>query len=242
MWDLVVRAVRGADARIAASDVRALLTTEDVSSPIGRCWTIDPLDGTKGYLRGGQFAIALALLEEGVPVLGVLGLPRLGALGDDAGSGVVLAATRGGGAMQAGIDGGPWVPVSCRAWARGSPIRFAGSVERAHSTTDSIEAALASLGPVVPVRVDSQAKYGLVARGDADLYVRSSPDRAYRECIWDHAAGWLLARESGCTVTDLRGAPLTFSHGRRLDRNEGVLCASPALHEAALDTLGVRRR
>jgi 3'(2'), 5'-bisphosphate nucleotidase len=242
MWDLVVRVVRGVDACMAASDVRALLTNEDPLTPFGRCWTIDPLDGTKGYLRGGQFAIALALLEDGVPVLGVLGLPRLGACGDGAGSGVVLAATRGGGAMQAGIDGGSWRRVSCRAWARGSPIQLAGSVERAHSTTESIETTLASLGPVAAVRVDSQAKYGLVARGDADLYVRSSPDRSYRECIWDHAAGWLVAREAGCTVTDLRGAPLAFCHGRRLERNEGVLCASPALHEAALDTLGVRRR
>jgi 3'(2'), 5'-bisphosphate nucleotidase len=240
MWDLVVDAVRAVDARMAASDVRASLSNVDPPSSAGRCWTIDPLDGTKGYLRGGQFAIALALLEDGVPVLGVLGLPRLGALGDGAGSGVVIAAARGGGAMQAGLDGGPWIRVSCREWTLGSPIRLAGSVERAHSTTDSIEDTLASRGPVTAVRVDSQAKYGLVARGDADLYVRSSPDRSYRECIWDHAAGWLVAREAGCEVTDLRGAPLSFRHGRRLEQNEGVLCASPALHVAVLDALAVR--
>jgi 3'(2'), 5'-bisphosphate nucleotidase len=242
LWDLVVDAVRGVDARMDASDVRASLSNVDPPSPSGRCWTIDPLDGTKGYLRGGQFAIALALLEDGVPVLGVLGLPRLGMLGDGAGSGVVIAAARGGGAMQACLDGGPWARVSCREWARGSPIRLAGSVERSHSTTDSIEATLASLGPVTAVRVDSQAKYGLVARGDADLYVRSSPDRSYRECIWDHAAGWLVAREAGCEVTDLRGTPLSFRHGRRLEQNEGVLCAAPALHAAVLDALGVRAK
>lgn len=237
LWDLVIDAVRGVDARMDASDVRASLSNVDPPSQCGRCWTIDPLDGTKGYLRGGQFAIALSLLEDGVPVLGVLGLPRLGALGDGAGSGVAIAAVRGAGAVQAGLDGGPWARISCRGWVPGSPIRLAGSVERAHSTTDSIEATLASLGPVTAVRVDSQAKYGLVARGDAELYVRSSPDRSYRECIWDHAAGWLVAREAGCAVTDLRGAPLSFRHGRRLEENEGVLCASPALHAAALDAL-----
>jgi 3'(2'), 5'-bisphosphate nucleotidase len=242
MWELVVDAVRDVDARIGALDVRALLTTVDSPSAVGRCWTIDPLDGTKGYLRGGQFAIALALLEDGRPVLGVLGLPRLGATGDGMGPGVLVAAADGAGSMQAGLDGGAWTRVACRPWSRGMPIRIAGSVERAHSTTDSIEASLAALGSVSAVRVDSQAKYGLVARGDADLYVRSSPDRSYRECIWDHAAGWLVAREAGCTVTDLRGAPLTFCHGRRLERNEGVLCASPALHEAALGNPGVRSR
>jgi 3'(2'), 5'-bisphosphate nucleotidase len=237
MWDLVVDAVRAVDARMTASDVRASLSSVDPPSSSGRCWTIDPLDGTKGYLRGGQYAIALSLLEDGVPVLGVLGLPRLGMLGDGAGLGVVIAAARGGGAMQAGLDGGPFVRISCREWTRGSLIRLAGSVERAHSTTDSIEDTLASRGPVTAVRVDSQAKYGLVARGDADLYVRSSPDRSYRECIWDHAAGWMVAREAGCVVTDLRGAALAFGHGRRLERNQGVLCGSPALHQAALDAL-----
>jgi 3'(2'), 5'-bisphosphate nucleotidase len=237
MWDMVVDAVRGVDARVGASDVRALLTAVDPPCAARRFWTIDPLDGTKGYLRGGQFAIALALLEEGVPVLGVLGLPRLGARGDDAGPGVVVAAAEGAGAMQAALDGGAWTRIACRLWSRGMPIRLAGSVERAHSTTDSIEASLSAFGPVSAVRVDSQAKYGLVARGDADLYVRSSPDRSYRECIWDHAAGWMVAREAGCVVTDLRGAALAFGHGRRLERNQGVLCGSPALHQAALDTL-----
>jgi 3'(2'), 5'-bisphosphate nucleotidase len=141
--------------------------------------------------------------------------------------------------MQAALDGGPWARVVANAWRPGAPIRLAGSVERAHSTTDSIEAALATLGPVSAVRVDSQAKYGLVARGDADVYVRSSPDRTYREWIWDHAAGALIAEEAGATVTDLRGRPLSFAEGRRLESAEGVLCASPALHAAAVAALGV---
>jgi 3'-phosphoadenosine 5'-phosphosulfate (PAPS) 3'-phosphatase len=234
LWDLVVRAVLGVDAGVTAAGVRGLLVTEAPTPARGRCWTIDPLDGTKGYLRGGQFAIALALLEDGVPVLGVLGLPRLEGEGDGSGAGVVVAAARGLGAMQAGMDGGPWTRVAARAWRPGAAIRLAGSVERAHSTTDSIEAALAALGPVSAVRVDSQAKYGLVARGDADLYVRSSPDRTYREWIWDHAAGALIAQEAGAMVTDLRGRPLSFAEGRRLESAEGVLCASTALHEAVL--------
>jgi 3'(2'), 5'-bisphosphate nucleotidase len=239
LWDLVVRAVRAVDAGVSAVDVRALLATEAPTPARGRCWAIDPLDGTKGYLRGGQFAIALALLEDGVPAIGVLGLPRLGGQGDGVGAGVVVAAAREFGAMQAPLDGGPWARVAANAWRPGAPIRLAGSVERAHSTTDSIEAALAAIGPVSAVRVDSQAKYGLVARGDADVYVRSSPDRTYREWIWDHAAGALIAEEAGATVTDLRGRPLSFAEGRRLESAEGVLCAPRALHAAVLGALGL---
>jgi 3'(2'), 5'-bisphosphate nucleotidase len=237
LWDLVVRAVRGVDAGASPGAVRDLLATDAPAPMCGRCWTVDPLDGTKGYLRGGQFAIALALLEDGAPVLGVLGLPRLAADGEGSGEGVVIVAARGRGAMQAAIGGGPWARASVRAWHAGAPIRLAGSVERAHSTTDSIESRLAALGPVSAVRVDSQAKYGLVARGDADVYARSSPDRGYREWIWDHAAGTLVAQEAGATVTDLRGRPLSFGEGRRLESAEGVLCASPALHAAALEAL-----
>lgn len=238
LWDLVVRGVRAVDASASAESVRSLLVTHAPAPAHGRCWAVDPLDGTKGYLRGGQFAIALALLEDGVPVIGALGLPRLGGHGDGPGTGVVVAAARGFGAMQAPLAGGPWARIAACAWRPGAPIRLAGSVERAHSTTDSIEAALSSLGPVAAVRVDSQAKYGLVARGDADVYVRSSPDRAYREWIWDHAAGALIAQESGAAVTDLHGRPLSFAEGRRMESAEGVLCAPPALHAAALAALG----
>lgn len=242
LWDLVVRGVHGVDSGVSPSSVRGLLATDAPTPARGRCWTIDPLDGTKGYLRGGQFAIALALLEDGKPVIGVLGMPRLAERGDGVGAGAVIAAARGHGAMQAGMHGGPWSRVEARAWHPGAPIRVAGSVERAHSATDAIEAALSELGPVSAVRIDSQAKYALVSRGDADVYVRSSPDLAYREWVWDHAAGALVAQEAGAVVTDLRGQPLSFAEGRRLESSQGVLCAPPALHAAALSAVGCARR
>jgi 3'(2'), 5'-bisphosphate nucleotidase len=78
----------------------------------------------------------------------------------------------------------------------------------------------------------------LVARGDADAYVRRSPSPGYRECAWDHVAGALVAREAGCTVTDVHGRPMDFGGGRRLAASEGVLCAAPGLHAALLAALG----
>src|SRR5690606_27076032 len=61
--------------------------------PQGRFWTLDPIDGTKGFLRGEQYAIALALIEQGRVVLGVLGCPNLPGTGGS--RGVVMAAVRG---------------------------------------------------------------------------------------------------------------------------------------------------
>ena len=116
-------------------------------------------------------------------------------------------------------------------------MRVAGSVEAGHSAGDALEHAAAAAGPVHAVRVDSQAKYALVARGDADAYLRLSPDAGYAECSWDHAAGALVATEAGCTVTDVRGVPLDFGAGRRLFGARGIVCAPAKLHARLVDAL-----
>ena len=215
-----------------AAGVREALSCGGHAGGSDRFWAIDPLDGTKGYLRGGQFAIAIALVEAGRPVVGVLGLPRLADAGTGTGAGVLVAASLGHGAEQRAIGGRASSPLRARDWSPGMPIRLAGSVEKSHSASDDLESAVSRLGAVDPVRVDSQAKYALVARGDADAYVRRSPSAGYREWIWDHAAGALVATESGCTVTDTLGTPLDFSRGRRLEASTGILCAPPRLHRA----------
>ena len=238
----VVRALQDAGLALSRDEVRDTLAAGvDAGGADGECWALDPLDGTKGYLRGGQFAIAVGLLRDGVPVAGAVAAPRLAVRSTDAGAGVVFLAAAGQGAWQEELlaaSGGARTPVRARPWSRGDAIRLGGSVERAHSASDVLEAAASALGPVVPVRVDSQAKYALVARGDADAYVRRSPSPGYRECAWDHVAGALVAREAGCTVTDVHGRPMDFGGGRRLAASEGVLCAAPGLHAALLAALG----
>ena len=77
----------------------------------------------------------------------------------------------------------------------------------------------------------------LVARGDADCYVRLSPSAGYRECIWDHAAGALIAGESGAVVTDAAGRALDFSCSRRFRDSSGIVCATPRLHASLVDLL-----
>jgi len=87
------------------------------------------------------------------------------------------------------------------------------------------------------VRLDGQTKYAIVARGQADLFLRVPARRSYVERIWDHAAGAIIATEAGCCVTDIRGEPFDFSRGRGLEANVGVLVAPPALHGRALGAL-----
>ena len=70
-------------------------------------WALDPIDGTKGFLRGGQYAVCLALIKDGEPVLGVVGCPNLPVdyTSADAERGVIFVAVKGQGAFQVGALG-----------------------------------------------------------------------------------------------------------------------------------------
>jgi 3'(2'), 5'-bisphosphate nucleotidase len=88
-----------------------------------------------------------------------------------------------------------------------------------------------------PDRLDSQAKYAVVARGDASLYLRHSLNRDYREKVWDHAAGVLITQEAGGKVTDVTGKPLDFSQGRELSANQGIVATNGLLHNGVLSAV-----
>jgi 3'(2'), 5'-bisphosphate nucleotidase len=85
--------------------------------------------------------------------------------------------------------------------------------------------------------MDSQAKYGIVARGEAEIYLRMPTRADYRERIWDHAAGALIVEEAGGTVTDIMGRPLDFHHGRELSANRGVIVTNGRCHARVLEAL-----
>ncbi len=207
-----------------------------------RYWTLDPIDGTKGFLRNDQYAIALALVEQGQAKVAALACPTL-PLSLEAPNGEIgslFVAVRGEGAALAplGRDGFRPIQVSREADVAGS--RFVESVESAHGHHDLQQAVARAAGISRPsLRMDSQAKYGAVARGDAALYLRlpspKSPD--YRENIWDHAAGALLVEEAGGRVTDMFGQPLDFGSGQKMVRNRGVVVSNRALHRAVIEVL-----
>ncbi|MEM7625117.1 MAG: inositol monophosphatase family protein [Planctomycetota bacterium] len=202
-------------------------------------WTLDPIDGTKGFLRGEQYAVALGLIEDGQVVLGVLGCPNLD-------GGLLMSAVRGGGAKKLPLDGegieGEAVSVSPVAEA--AQANFCESVESGHSDQDASVKIASALGITSePYRIDSQCKYAAVARGDAAIYLRLPTRPGYREKIWDHAAGMLVVGEAGGTVTDVRGQALDFSLGRQLENNRGIIATNGKFHErvvaAVMDAITV---
>ena len=121
---------------------------------------------------------------------------------------------------------------------RPADIRFCESVEAGHSAQGDAAAVAARIGIIAPpLRMDSQAKYAVVARGEADIYLRLPTRAAYREKIWDHAAGALIVAEAGGTVTDIHGRPLEFHHGRELAANRGVIVTNGRLHNQVLEAI-----
>lgn len=203
-----------------------------------RYWTLDPIDGTKGFLRGDQYAIALALIEDGEIKVGVLGCPALSFT--EGQTGLMGVAVRGAGATLSPLAGGTPQSIQVVSAEQSDNLRFVESVESGHGD-QSRQAAVAKAAGITQdsLRMDSQAKYMAVAAGEAALYLRlpspKTPD--YREKIWDHAAGVILVEEAGGQVTDIAGKSLDFSLGAKLVNNQGVVVSNGSIHDPVLAAL-----
>jgi 3'(2'), 5'-bisphosphate nucleotidase len=208
-----------------------------------RFWTLDPVDGTKGFLRGDQYAVALALIEGGQVKLSVLGCPNLSDAfrPDPYGQGSLVVATHGEGAWTTALSSpGNYERLNVSDRGRASSARILRSYESGHTYGGKIDdlISLLKIGGE-PVRMDSQAKYAILASGKADLLLRLPPpaNPGYREKIWDQAAGSLVVEEAGGRITDLDGKALDFSTGRQLAHNRGVLATNGFLHDSVLEAL-----
>jgi len=217
-----------------------------IDDPGEMYWTLDPIDGTKGFLRGAQYACALAYVEGSSVQLGVLGCPNLSpTLKEDiGGSGSLLVAKKGEGSWISGLrekqedKGFSKLQISTQSDPAGA--RLMRSFESGHTNVSQVELFQEKLGGKAdPVRMDSQVKYALLAAGEGEIYLRLlSPERMdYREKIWDQAAGLIIVEEAGGKVTDLDGKPLDFSQGRTLKKNRGVCASNGTLHDPALKAL-----
>lgn len=199
-----------------------------------RFWTLDPIDGTKGFLRRDQYAVSLALIIDGQIQLGILGCPNLGILNSKGHS--LFYAIAGEGAFSTRLEPGcDPVPIHVASTTDVTQARFCESFESGHSSHSESAQIAEMLGiKTAPVRMDSQAKYATVAAGEAEIYLRLPSKTGYFEKIWDHAGGVLIVQEAGGQVTDLLGKALDFSKGRELRENRGVIVANKTLHPAVL--------
>jgi 3'(2'), 5'-bisphosphate nucleotidase len=184
----------------ALSEERAHLAK---SSYGGSCFLIDPLDGTKEFVAGrDEFTVNLALVVDGTPLLGIIGVPALG---------LIWRGLVGRGAERLTIDAMA-VRLAEPVQPRPTPPRGAPwvvAVSRSHGDS-STEAFIAQRPGATRLTVGSAVKFGRIAEGAADIYPRLSPT-----CEWDVAAGHAIVTAAGGRVTDGSGAPLRFGTGRK---------------------------
>ncbi|KAG8386280.1 hypothetical protein BUALT_Bualt03G0132600 [Buddleja alternifolia] len=238
--------------------LNAISQCNSTGGPLGQHWVLDPVDGTLGFVRGDQYAVALAMIDNGEVVLGVLGCPNYPVKDDglnrksqqnlrvseisSAEVGSVMYTTKG--------SGKSWMqPLIHRdmmfEWPNSAKLIRVSSVDdpalatfcEPVEKTNSDHSFTAGVANTVglrkkPLRVYSMVKYAAIARGEAEIYMRFARS-GYKEKIWDHAAGVLLVQEAGGMVTDAGGRPLDFSRGIYLEGlDRGIIaCSGFKLHE-----------
>lgn len=157
-------------------------------------WLIDPLDGTKEFIkRNDEFTVNIALIQNHAPILGVVLVPP---------TGLCYFAARGQGAFRQ-TPGQEAERISVRPVGKTAPIRVAGS--RSHRGA-SLDEYLARLGEYDLVSVGSSIKFCLVAEGSADIYPRLGPTSE-----WDTAAAQCIVEEAGGRIVDTAGKRLAYN-------------------------------
>jgi len=193
-----------------------------------RTWVIDPIDGTKGFIALRHYVVALGLLDARRQVVaGLLAAPGWPGGGH-------LLYTQAGQALAEPLGGGP--ARRLRASQRSAPteLLLLQSHEPRHGSQGRMARlrAQAGLDAARVGLIDSQEKYGRIAAGMGDLYLRLWPaGSGATHRIWDHAAGTALVQAAGGIVSDLDGSALDFTQGDSLARNQGVIAANPRIHE-----------
>jgi 3'(2'), 5'-bisphosphate nucleotidase len=158
-----------------------------------RYWLVDPLDGTKEFVkRNGEFTVNIALVEHGSPVLGVVYVPV---------SGVIYYACHGIGAFKQHGGQAP-VAIHVKPFAGGTARVVASRSHAGEAVQNFIDA----VGDVEIVSMGSSLKLCLVAEGAADVYPRLGPTSE-----WDTAAAQAVVEVAGGAVTDLEGEPLRYN-------------------------------
>ena len=188
---LIVTGLRAADPQIPVISEES--TADALAPPCGGpFWLVDPLDGTREFIaRTGEFTVNIALIEDGRPVLGVLHAPVQGEtyVADGLGQAVRI------------VGDGPPQPIRARQVPAMGPAVVASRLHRDAET----DAYIAGLGPAQTVSAGSALKFGLLARGAADIYPRFG-----RTMEWDIAAGHAILSAAGGHVRELNGRELSY--------------------------------
>ncbi|KAK3346965.1 hypothetical protein B0T25DRAFT_521267 [Lasiosphaeria hispida] len=226
----------------------------------GRFWCLDPIDGTASFVKNQQYAVSLALIEDGREVLGVLGCPNLKLADgaervretcvDEEGMGLMLSAVRGHGAIMRELGRGALLAPTridrrVPAGAKGAAVvelkdlHFIDSTLSTATLSEKVHKLAETAGAPYPGTeiFSSHMRYAaLILGGREHVQVRFPAARQPRWCIWDHAGAQLIYTESGAgKITDLHGRLIDFGKGRDLSGSYGIVAADESVHGKILE-------
>lgn len=208
----------------------------------GRLWMVDPIDGTKGFEKGLCYAVVMGLYMKGKPLFGCMAALSLPVDGGGVMSQAVIA--YGGpetGAYRLDREGQRPERIQVSGERSMAHLRLLGS--RAHDDRDICGGFMSRTGADQLTRLDGQAKYILLASGQADLYLRRSDPSFGIGFPWDHCAGQAILEGAGGVVTDLDGKPVNYDQppGRPIMDSNGLAASNGQCHGEILDLVRVIR-
>lgn len=240
-------------------DIIAALDNADAdTSKVNECWVMDPIDGTRGFVNYGQYAVALGKISDGGLEFAVVCSPNVpqGSFADlcsydaeydhyacpgynpEQKDAQLLAALRGHGCRETRFEFGStglmfegMESVNVSQKTALFDFKFCES-SNFPPTSQAKTARLVSATDNPMYRLDSMAKYCLVATGEMEGYLRFSG--VGRQKIWDHV-GELLVIEAGGMVTDVNGKRLKMSVGKFMTENIQIVASNGKCHQAILD-------
>lgn len=256
VWDLVASTrLDNSEIPLASpASVEEMLEVIDLGGrgkggPVGRVWMLDPIDGTATFLRGEQYAISLALIEDGKEKVGVLGCPNLSlrtgrvqeSVVDERGYGLMLSAVKGQGATIR--------PIGTKSLRPASKIEKLGEGPRDLKDLHFVDSSLsnnwwhekvhefaARVGAAYPGTDlwSSHMRYVALIVGGGDVQLRIPKRLTKPVYVWDHAGMQLIFTEVGGKITDLNGKDIDFGAGRELTNNWGIIAAKNGVYSRIL--------
>ncbi len=189
-----------------------------------RQWTIDPIDGTKGYQKGLSYAVGIGFMVKSTPRVCAIAVPNYNEK-----LLAIFSAEENQGA-QASYDDKDFKLIRVNQNEVIQNIRLCHSL---HYDQPWVLNFAKKIGIKHFIQIDSMAKFCMVAEGTADLYIKPLDEN--HSFTWDFMPGDLIVREAGGEVTDLNGAPLKFNNKMCLWTAPGIIASNGILQKKILE-------
>ncbi|TFG08803.1 MAG: hypothetical protein EU539_01245 [Promethearchaeota archaeon] len=185
-----------------------------------RQWSIDPIDGTAGYMEGLTYAIGIGFMINSIPMKCAISVPDH----DDNGEAIFIAEKNNG--AKASYGGKDFIPLHVSKQNKVTEARLCQSL---HYDLPWVSQFAEKIGIKKRIKLDSMAKFCMIAEGRYELYIK--PAFGLVLSSWDYCPGDLLVREAGGKVTDLDEEPLKYDKDKCILRGPGIIVSNGILHD-----------